>query len=178
MEHEVRRNYHNVPIRTLTSRVQDYYRKHSVPNKSPERRSRSLFSRMTGVDIPSPQTTPVPPRPAPRTNQQTRPSPTGTRPGPQRPPAPRQAPSQYNAPNSNPYRYRPPPGPTPNVNPASRPRPPPPSNAPVPPPRPPSPPVPSLDNLLEMNSDELHALSVGTLKAILFEVSILSYIYD
>ncbi|KAF9511633.1 hypothetical protein BS47DRAFT_1141928 [Hydnum rufescens UP504] len=153
------------PNGCLSPEHEDYYRKHSVPNKSPERRTRSLFSRMTGADGGS--TPPIPPRPAPRTNQQTRSTP--SRPTAARSQAPRQPPSQYNAPNSNPYRYRPPPGPIPNVNPTSRPYPPRPSSAPAPPPRPPSPTVPSLDSLLEMRPDELHALSVGSLKAILFE---------
>lgn len=179
--------------------VQDYYRKHSVPNRTPERRSRSLFSRMT--DMASSATSSSSsysstrpsghPNTAPRANPQTRPRqqrgaapprPAGTRPG-----GTQQAhqQTQYNMPSNSPYSYRPPwppqftrPGPSPNntsrpasadtyANARSQSS----STAPATPPRPPPPPVPTMDALLEMTSADVHALSVGTLKSVLYEVS-------
>lgn len=166
---------------------EDYYRKHSVPNRTPERRSRSLFSRMTGVDTPSAPSSPRP-SPAPRPNAQTRPqgaqrpaNANATRPNPQ-------SQSQYNIPSNSPYSYRPPQPAqstrprTNNTNtnapprPATETRPSASTNAhananvgPAVPPRPPRTPVPSMDALLEMPPTDLHALSVGTLKQILYE---------
>jgi hypothetical protein len=181
--------------------VQEYYRKHSVPNRTPERRSRSLFSRMADMassatssssSNPSSNRPGGHPNSAPRTNPQTRPSqqrgaapprPAGTRPGgTQQHQAHEQ--SQFNIPSNNPYSYQhPQPArftrPRPSPNNASRPasadgnagagsRPG--STAPATPPRPP-PPVPTVDALLEMTSEDIHGLSVGTLKSVLYEVS-------
>ena len=133
----------------VSPEAESFYRRKSVPKGSS---SGSSTPRQT------PQARPRPP-PSNATRQ-----PQSTRPPPQqqyRPPPPQQ---QYRPPP--PQNYRPPP-------PAARPPPPRPTPArPTPPPSQPPPPVPTLYSLVSLPASYISSLSIGVLKAILFQAHV------
>ncbi|KAF8343111.1 uncharacterized protein EI90DRAFT_3150094 [Cantharellus anzutake] len=171
------------PNGCLSTDNEDYYRRHSVPNRTSGRRSRSLFSRMADVvsnaaNVAQAATGGGTPRPNPqpsRPNQQPRPQPRPSQPRPSQS-RPSQSQTQYNAspPNANTsYAHQPSslanPPPRATRSQPSNPNPQPPQPQPIRPARTPTPPPPSLDDLLEMTHDQLHKLSIGTLKTILWD---------
>ncbi|CAL1699373.1 unnamed protein product [Somion occarium] len=179
---------------------ENYYRKHSVPDRSNDR-PRGFFSRaMDAVSGERPATAP-PPQQQPRQRTTSHPS-TFPRPDTRQQQQQQQRPQYHYQQRSQPQtqwqhppyaQYAPPPGYPPGYQPyqgaqarqgrptasnssnlnvpqtqrprsASVPREPPEPSRPTTPPAP----VPSLDELLDMTDREMKALSIGTLKAILF----------
>ncbi|KZV65770.1 hypothetical protein PENSPDRAFT_655480 [Peniophora sp. CONT] len=166
------------PNGCLSNTQEDFYRLHSVPNGRLGR-PRGLFSNRP------------PPQPAQPNAQAPSPSPSAfARPdlhgsassNPSQPPPQRQPPpSAHYVPRYAPPRSAPPPSHSPRPrypsHPPSRPDAPRSASGGVPPrpattapatPRSPPPPVPSLDELLTMSEEAVAALSIGTLKAVLF----------
>jgi len=136
---------------------QAYYRRHSVPKKG--------APTVTNGTTPTPRTTPAQPQQArPPTNS------TYNRPPPQqayRPPPPSH---QYRPPPLG-SQYRPPPPTThyrPPTQSSPRPRPPAPT-PPAPVVKTPPPPVPTIMGLVALPTSYLSTLSIGTLKAMLYE---------
>ncbi|KDN42946.1 hypothetical protein RSAG8_06472, partial [Rhizoctonia solani AG-8 WAC10335] len=142
---------------------EDYYRRHSIPQPTGER-PKGFLARMAEsfsdfVDsLPQPDLSSHAPPPPPLPPRQTAPRPpprtTANRPPPSTPPCPQATPGPSNS--------RPAPQPT-QSNPPRQ------SNPPPPPPstqRPTPQPLP-IDDLLTMKPEELSALSIGVLKAIL-----------
>lgn len=136
---------------------QAYYRRHSVPRKG--------VPIITNGNIPTPRATPAQPRQArPPSNS------TYNRPPPQqayRPPPP----SHHYRPPPPGNQYRPPPPANhyrPPTQSSPRPRPPAPTPA-APVAKTPPPPVPTIMGLVALPTSYLSTLSIGTLKAILYE---------
>ncbi|VDC00168.1 unnamed protein product [Peniophora sp. CBMAI 1063] len=167
------------PNGCLSNTQEDFYRLHSVPNGRLGR-PRGLFS-----NRPPPQ--PAQPSPQPARNS----APSFARPdldqssnanSTQRPPNHQPPPSAHYVPRYAPPRSAPPPSHSPRPrypsHPPTRPDaqrstsggvPPRPATTAPAPPRAPPPPVPSLDELLTMSEDAVAALSIGTLKQVLFQ---------
>lgn len=151
------------PTMTLPPENESYYRRRSVPlqGQLPGRRAASSNYPSNGNARPAPR--PTPPRPVPQQQQQ------------QRPPPPNYGRPSSSMPGGGPwsggagYGARPPPPPPGRPDPT---RPPPPraaQPAPAPAPRPAPPPVPSILSLVALPNSYVGSLSIGTLKAILYE---------
>lgn len=155
------------PNGCLRREYEDYYRRHSVPDRTSGARPRGVFSRPTNAPPP-----PVDSRRTPVNNRTTfaRPdlepdpphyaSPSG--PPPNSRPAPRQSHPPHTPPSSSQANsgQRPSSG---SQNASPRPPPPPPQARPSPPP-----PPPTMEQLMEMTAEQVSSLSVSALKAVMF----------
>lgn len=156
------------PNGCLRREYEDYYRRHSVPDRTSNARPRGVFSRPTNAPPPPP---PADQRRTTFSNRTTfarpdlEPDPPHYAPPSGPPPSSRSAPRQSYPPHASPS--------TPQANSSQRstsgstdasPRPPPPPQA-----RPsPPPPPPTMEQLLEMTTEQVSSLSVSALKAVLF----------